>query len=99
MDEEDPTSFIDRNSVYHFNARGHYRTQTAEDSRRRQRRSREMGDAATGQYIGSSGDFIMRFVLVCGMLVVAGGVAGITRTLGDKNSGKISKPPARRKEE
>ncbi|PLB54410.1 DnaJ domain protein [Aspergillus steynii IBT 23096] len=96
--EDDPTSFIDRNPVYHFNARGHHRTQTAEDVRRQQRRSREMGSATTDQYIGTSGDFAMRFIVVCGMLVVTAGLAGITRSSAEKGS-RVGKPIARRKEE
>ncbi|KAK1139047.1 hypothetical protein N8T08_001351 [Aspergillus melleus] len=95
--EDDPTSFIDRNSVYHFNARGHYRTQTAEDTRRQQRRSREMDSALNEQQIGSSGDFVMRFIIVCGMLVVSAGVAGITRSSGDER--KARNAAARRKDD
>ncbi|KAH2992176.1 hypothetical protein KXW58_007371 [Aspergillus fumigatus] len=76
--DEDPISFIDRNSVYHFNARGHYRTQSAEDARRQERRSREMS-ALNEQYIGRAGDFALRFVIVCGILLGAGAMAGWLR--------------------
>ncbi|KAJ5081973.1 hypothetical protein N7532_011016 [Penicillium argentinense] len=38
-DPEDPEGFIRRNPLHYFNARGHFRTQQAEDSRRGQRRS------------------------------------------------------------
>ncbi|EAW25438.1 DnaJ domain protein [Aspergillus fischeri NRRL 181] len=76
--DEDPTSFIDRNSVYHFNARGHYRTQSAEDARRQERRSREMS-ALNEQYIGRAGDFALRFVIVCGILLGAGAMTGWLR--------------------
>ncbi|RMJ26017.1 DnaJ domain-containing protein [Aspergillus sp. HF37] len=67
-DEDDPTAFIDHNPVYHFNARGHFRTQTAEDRRRRARQSRAMGDAFREHQVGTSGDVLVRFILVCGML-------------------------------
>ncbi|KAJ5474622.1 hypothetical protein N7475_004188 [Penicillium sp. IBT 31633x] len=40
-DPEDWEGFIRRNPLNHFNARGHFRTQTAEDQRRRERRVRE----------------------------------------------------------
>lgn len=68
MDEEDPTAFIDRNPVGHFNARGHYRTQTREDVRRGERRRRAMGEAIREQEIGGAGDVIVRFLVVCGIL-------------------------------
>ncbi|GIJ82393.1 DNAj domain protein [Aspergillus pseudoviridinutans] len=76
--DEDPTSFIYRNPVYHFNAPGHYRTQSAEDARRQQRRSREMS-ALNEQYIGRAGDFALRFVIVCGILLGAGAMTGWLR--------------------
>lgn len=74
--DEDPTSFVDRNSVNHFNARGHYRTQSAEDARRQQRRSKEMSAALNEQYIGGPGDYAIRFTLVCCMLIGAGALTG-----------------------
>ncbi|KAJ5787254.1 hypothetical protein N7457_002244 [Penicillium paradoxum] len=40
-DPEDWEGFIRRNPLNHFNARGHFRTQAAEDKRRRERRTRE----------------------------------------------------------
>ncbi|KKK18670.1 hypothetical protein AOCH_005893, partial [Aspergillus ochraceoroseus] len=94
--DDDPTSFIDRNPVSHFNARGHYRTQTAEDQRRRERRAREMGASINDQYLGKRGDFAMRFLLVCGILVGAGAISGLFRwpnnaaALGDR-TGKTPK--------
>ncbi|KAL2867890.1 DnaJ domain protein [Aspergillus lucknowensis] len=77
--EEDPTSFIYRNQVGHFNAPGHYRTQTAEDARRRERRSRGSNADINDQYIGSRGDFILRFVTVSGILVGAAALSGFGR--------------------
>ncbi|KKK22556.1 hypothetical protein ARAM_005071 [Aspergillus rambellii] len=94
--DDDPTSFIDRNPVSHFNARGHYRTQTAEDQRRRERRAREMGASINDQYLGKRGDFAMRFLLVCGILIGAGAISGLFRwpnnaaALGDR-TGKTPK--------
>ncbi|KAL4927204.1 DnaJ domain protein [Aspergillus undulatus] len=76
--DDDPTAFIDRNSVPHFNARGHYRTQTAEDARRQERRSRETLDI-NEQYIGGRGDFAMRFVIVMSILLGAAGLTGFMR--------------------
>ncbi|KAL4785759.1 DnaJ domain-containing protein [Aspergillus varians] len=80
-DDEDPTSFIDRNPLSHFNARGHYRTQTAEDARRRERRERHSRSHAdiNEQYIGSRGDFVVRFIVVSSILVGAGVVGGFFR--------------------
>ncbi|KAI9042556.1 DnaJ domain protein [Aspergillus affinis] len=95
--EDDPMSFIHRNPVYHFNAHGHYRTQTAEDARRQQRRSREMGSTMNEQHIPTSGDFVMRFIIVCGMLVASAGVARITRSSGDEK--KARKAATRRKDD
>ncbi|KAL5342539.1 DnaJ domain-containing protein [Aspergillus crustosus] len=77
---EDPMSFIDRNPISHFNARGHYRTQTAEDQRREQRRSRQARAAINDQYIGSRSDFIMRFISVFGILFGAAALTGIRLT-------------------
>ncbi|RDW57144.1 DnaJ domain protein [Aspergillus mulundensis] len=76
--EDDPTGFIDRNNVLHFNARGHYRTQTAEDARRQERRSRTHADI-NEQYIGSRGDFALRFIAVSSILVGAGVITGFLR--------------------
>ncbi|KAI9930848.1 hypothetical protein ASPWEDRAFT_167198 [Aspergillus wentii DTO 134E9] len=74
--EEDPLSFIDRNTLHHFNARGHYRTQAAEDARREERRSRAMA-GINEKYIGNTGDFALRFILVFGTLIGAGVVTGL----------------------
>ncbi|KAL4878573.1 DnaJ domain-containing protein [Aspergillus karnatakaensis] len=82
--DDDPTSFIDRNPVSHFNARGHYRTQTAEDARRQDRKSRETRVDINEQFIGNRGDFIFRFIVVSGMLAGVVALSGFA----SKNSGK-----------
>lgn len=89
--EEDPTSFIHNNPVWHFNAQSHFRTQSAEDVRRRQRKWREMGlddrDTEGGGGIGGdSGRMIFRFVLVCGILLGAGTVSGIFQGRDESNT-------------
>lgn len=88
--EDDPTSFIDRNAVPHFNARGHYRTQTAEDARRQQRRSRVDADI-NEQFIGSRGDFAVRFIAVSSILVGAGALTGFLRWPSNSATDKSSK--------
>ncbi|RAK72362.1 DnaJ domain protein [Aspergillus fijiensis CBS 313.89] len=75
--DEDPTAFIHRNTVHHFNARGHYKTQSAEDVRRKERRQKAMEAALKEQYIGSPWGAAMRFAAVCGILVGAATVAGL----------------------
>lgn len=70
-------SFLDKNPVYHFNARGHYKTQSAEDARRQERRSRAMGAELNEQYIGKPGDFAFRFLIVFGILMGAGAMTGV----------------------
>lgn len=98
--EEDPTAFIFRNPVNHFNAQGHYKTQTAEDARRQERRSKAMGAALNEQYIGSRGDFAVRFIIVCGILVGAGSMTGLIGWPGERSSkASTSSKPTRRKEE
>lgn len=92
--DDDPTAFVDRNPINHFNARGHYRTQSAEDARREQRRSRAMGAALNEQYIGTSGDFAIRFFVVCGVLMAAGAMTGLFWT--PKDQSRKNKKPARR---
>ncbi|PLB38950.1 DnaJ domain protein [Aspergillus candidus] len=74
--DDDHTDFINRNPVNHFNARGHYRTQTAEDKRRQQRQTRARNAAIREHEMGSSADFAFRFIVVCGILVGAGALAG-----------------------
>ncbi|KAL2812814.1 DnaJ domain-containing protein [Aspergillus granulosus] len=93
-DEDDPTAFVDRNPIGHFNARGHYRTQTAEDTRRQERRSRQSGADINDQYIGNRGDFMVRFIAVTGILVGATALSGFIRwpqNIAEK-SGKTTRP-------
>ncbi|CEJ62040.1 hypothetical protein PMG11_10554 [Penicillium brasilianum] len=78
-DPEDPMGFIDRNPLGHFNARGHFRTQKAEDARRRERvsKARSAARETADSFIGG-GDFgLVRFVVVCGILVTAGAMTGL----------------------
>ncbi|GLA01603.1 hypothetical protein AnigIFM60653_000537 [Aspergillus niger] len=96
--EDDPTSFIDRNTVWHFNAKGHYKTQTREDERRQQRRSREMAGAASinDKYLGSPGAMAVRFIVVCGILMGAGAMTGAFHN--DRAGAKTTTKSVRRKE-
>ncbi|KAL4873150.1 DnaJ domain-containing protein [Aspergillus spectabilis] len=75
--EDDWTSFIDRNPVSHFNARGHYRTQTAEDARRQERRSRQAHADINDRFIGNRSDSVVRFIAVFSILLAAGGLSGM----------------------
>ncbi|KAJ5812259.1 hypothetical protein N7474_008560 [Penicillium riverlandense] len=89
-DPEDPTAFIDRNPLGHFNARGHFRTQTAEDVRRRERRSRARAAAAENLANSSGagpGDFALRFMVVSGSLMIAGAMTGLLKWPGAAGSG------------
>jgi hypothetical protein len=71
--------FIYRNPLGHFNARGHFRTQKAEDERRRERvsRARSAAREKADSFIAGGEFGLFRFVFVCGILVVAGGMAGL----------------------
>ncbi|KAL2788102.1 DnaJ domain-containing protein [Aspergillus keveii] len=93
--EDDPTAFIDRNPIGHFNAKGHYRTQTAEDTRRKERRSRHSGADLNDQYIGGRSDFIVRFVAVTSILVGASALSGLVRWPQNHTDvlGKMARPP------
>lgn len=77
----DAEAFVDQNPVSHFNARSHFRTQAAEDARRKLRRSREMrrASARVGDYEGG-GDLAMRFIVVCGILLTAVGTAAVLKS-------------------
>ncbi|KAE8157161.1 hypothetical protein BDV40DRAFT_56618 [Aspergillus tamarii] len=97
--EHDPTAFIYRNPVTHFNAPGHYKTQSAEDARRKERRSKEMGAQLNEQYIGSRGDFAVRFIIVCGILVGAGSMTGFIGWPGERSTKTSGSKPPRRKED
>lgn len=79
-DPEDPTGFIDRNQLHYFNARGHFRTQRAEDARRSERRSKVMRETVRDEVVvGEGGGQFggLRFVICCGILVIAGAMSGV----------------------
>ncbi|KAL2833374.1 DnaJ domain-containing protein [Aspergillus cavernicola] len=99
-EDDDPMSFIDRNPLSHFNARGHYQTQTVEDARRHerrrhQRRSKHFDEDINEQLIGSRGGLVLRFVAVSSILVGAVALTGLIRwpssTNGMERSGKTPK--------
>lgn len=72
--------FIDRNPLGHFNARGHFRTQKAEDERRRERASKARSAARekADSFVAGGAQFgLFRFVVVCGILVTAGAMTGL----------------------
>ncbi|CAG8430132.1 unnamed protein product [Penicillium salamii] len=83
-DPEDWEGFIRRNPLNHFNARGHFRTQAAEDRRRRDRarawRAASVSDAEWSEppeYGAVHGVSFTRFLFSLGCLVVAGASAGL----------------------
>ncbi|OKL59078.1 hypothetical protein UA08_05707 [Talaromyces atroroseus] len=98
--DEDPTSFINNNPVWHFDAKAHYKRQTAEDARREQRRSQQMRrerefieHEVTGH--GGSGSFVFRFVLVSGILIATASLVGAILRAGSSSSsssGGLEKP-------
>ncbi|KAJ5179766.1 hypothetical protein N7492_002976 [Penicillium capsulatum] len=105
-DPEDPTGFVQRNPLHYFNARGHFRTQSAEDARRRERRSKVMRETVRDEMVvGEGGQFGgVRFVICCGILIIAGAMSGWcqwpvasskpdrTRTVvASENGGKMTK--------
>lgn len=67
---EDPTSFINDNPVWHFNAKAHYKTQAAEDARRKERRSQQMQREREILEAEKGGSFVLRFAIVSGILLV-----------------------------
>ncbi|KAL1968802.1 hypothetical protein VTN77DRAFT_1163 [Rasamsonia byssochlamydoides] len=93
--EEDPTSFIKHNPVWHFNAQSHFRTQSAEDARRRQRKSRELG-LEDRDVVADSGGLVLRFVVVCGILVGAGTIAGVFQSRNESNTAARSRASSSR---
>ncbi|KAE8556435.1 hypothetical protein EYB25_001136 [Talaromyces marneffei] len=77
--DEDPMSFINHNPVWHFNAQGHYKTQKAEDARRKERRSQQIQREREILEAERGGSLVLRFVIVSGILVVTavfGGLVG-----------------------
>jgi hypothetical protein len=79
--QEDPSSFIHNNPVWHFNAKGHFKTQAAEDARRQQRRShqRRREQEIRDSGVDSSGSLILRFMIVSGILVSVASLGGLLR--------------------
>jgi len=103
-DPEDWRGFIERNPVGHFNARGHFRTQRAEDVRRRDRyvRARQArlkedgGDGEKGEVR------VLRFAAVSGVLVftvLLGGFAQWVMPSGHRGDGDKAERMARRRRE
>jgi len=81
-DPEDWEGFIRRNPLHHFNARGHFRTQAAEDKRRRERASAWRGNVSHAEWPepvpgAGSGVSFTRFLVSLGCLVLAGVSAGL----------------------
>jgi curved DNA-binding protein CbpA len=81
-DPEDWEGFIRRNPLHHFNARGHFRTQAAEDKRRRERASAWRGNVSDAEWPqpepgAGSGLSFTRFLVSLGCLVLAGASAGL----------------------
>lgn len=70
-DPEDWEAFIRRNPLNHFNARGHFRTQEAEDRRRRERRreARRLDEDRVEREPGVD-QTLSRFFLCSGCLIV-----------------------------
>ncbi|QKX56331.1 uncharacterized protein TRUGW13939_03432 [Talaromyces rugulosus] len=79
--EEDPSSFIHNNPVWHFNAKGHFKTQAAEDARRQQRRAhqRRREQEIRDSGVDSTGSLILRFMIVSGILVSVASLGGLLR--------------------
>lgn len=94
-DSEDPTSFINNNPVWHFNAKGHYKTQTAEDARRRERRSQQMQREREILEAERGGSFVLRFVIVSGILVVTAAFGALVGGGGTSTTTGPSKPAER----
>lgn len=58
-----------------------------------------MGAELNNQYIGSRGDFAVRFIIICGILVGAGSMTGLIGWPGERRPKAKGNKPARRKEE
>lgn len=84
-DPEDYEGFIERNPLGHFNARGHFRTQKAEDIRRRDRyvRARQASLKEDGaRDTSAKGEIrVVRLITVCGILVVTGLLGGFAQSV------------------
>ncbi|KAJ5665725.1 uncharacterized protein N7477_008173 [Penicillium maclennaniae] len=82
-DPEHYEGFIDRNPLGHFNARGHFRTQKAEDLRRRDRyvRAKQASLKEDGaRDTSSKGEIrVLRLVTVSGILIITGLLGGFVQ--------------------
>ncbi|KAJ6108045.1 hypothetical protein N7523_009368 [Penicillium sp. IBT 18751x] len=82
-DPEHYEGFIDRNPLGHFNARGHFRTQKAEDLRRRDRyvRAKQASLREDGaRDTSSKGEIrVLRLVAVSGILIITGLLGGFVQ--------------------
>lgn len=91
---EDPTSFINNNPVWHFDAKGHYKTQAAEDARRKERRSQQIQREREILEAERGGSFLLRFFIVSGILVVTaafGALVGGRSTATAQSSSKTER--------
>ncbi|KAK2764004.1 hypothetical protein FQN54_009623 [Arachnomyces sp. PD_36] len=99
----DPSPFISPNAIPHFNATSHFRTQSHEDARRLQRRVRAREEErerrrAAGEDVGDEeGGNFARFLIVAGMLGVAGVVGGFMRSVAEAGGGGSGTGERRRK--
>lgn len=75
-DPEDPMGFIYRNPLGHFNARAHFRTQSAEDRRRVERRAAQRA-AMKDDFLRTHGGGHIDFTLLFSILGVIIGVVTI----------------------
>ncbi|KAJ5915079.1 hypothetical protein N7454_011191 [Penicillium verhagenii] len=77
-DPEDPMGFIYRNPLGHFNARAHFKTQSAEDRRRGERRRARMEEAVkvNGNVMASGNFQASEFFTVCGIFVLLIAIGG-----------------------
>ncbi|CAG8282073.1 unnamed protein product [Penicillium olsonii] len=88
-DPEDWEGFIRRNPLHHFNARGHFRTQAAEDRRRRERAGASRASVSDAEWAeppsAVHGVSFARFWFSLGGLVLAGASAGLWPDSGRDN--------------
>ncbi|KAJ5614351.1 hypothetical protein N7528_008005 [Penicillium herquei] len=76
-DPEDPMGFIYRNPLGHFNARAHFRTQSAEDRRRSERRKAAREEAMKqDDFLRTHGGGHIDFTMLFKIQRLLGGVAG-----------------------
>lgn len=91
-DPEDWEGFIRRNPLNHFNAQGHFRTQAAEDRRRRERRreARRIDEDRAAREPGVD-QTISRFFLCSGCLIVMLVVVDLWRSVPKVVDGRKTK--------